>query len=333
MSLFFYLRHKNLAKTEAFEKQVNGMFDIAKRYRAIETSDKYKEYLLLETTVTTDFFQTKKKKAMADKDEKKAWLTSEEAKQEARYEELKKDADILFFKQTKEADVKRVEALKEVFVDDFNGKTDVWKPGFVYPNASFLACHSYTNELQANHQGKNANTHDSRLVITTRKEQVSSPAWDEKKGISTHTFRYSSDVLNNGVAMNRDGGLVMVKARTNGKHIRHRIALRTASQMPMLSLMDSHERKLSLGMRSLVAQPGAWMELADYPTTKEFIYTISWNKTEIIWFVNNQVVHRCPNTMPVDAKLYLHIQSFLPKAEKVSEGSLEIDWVRQYSLV
>lgn len=339
MSPFFFfnarLSHK-LMSTDEFEAFINSMPEIVKRYRAVEASDKYKEFRSLEMTVSTDFFRSQKDKTLKQKNGKKLWAESEEGKQEARFAELQKDADILFFRNTEEGKIRRAEALEPVVEDRFDWKQlsdSPWKPGFLYPSKDFVAVHSYTNELQAYTGGKNVRIEDGILHIDTRKEFVTAPAWNPEKGMVNHPFQYTSDVLHTEVPIHRDGGLAMIKARCRG-YVNHGAYLRGKKHLPMLFLFDYTGFRLYCGLKTQAQQKDdGIIRLRGLQPIPYVIYTVAWDKSNITWFVNNLPVHTVPNTLPQGEDLYLHLYSCLfPKQRHIGEGHLDVDWVRCYNI-
>ena len=56
--------------------------------------------------------------------------------------------------------------------------------------------------------------------------------------------------------------------------------------------------------------------------------SVSVNRQEIIWKINDLEVFRCVNPMP-GQKLYITCQSFAPK-EKAGEGRLDVAWIRAF---
>ena len=339
MSPFFFLNarlSRKLMSTDEFEATINAMPEIVKRYRTVETSDKYKEYRSLEMSVSTDFFRSQKDKTLKQKNGKQLWAESEEGKQEARFAELKKDADILFYQQTDDKQIRHAEALEKVIDDHFSWKQlneSPWRPGFLYPSKDFVAVHSYVNELQAYTGGKNVRVEDGVLHIDTRKEMVTAPAWDSKKGIVMHPFQYTSDVLHTEVPIHREGGLAMIKARCRG-YVNHGAYLRGKKHLPMLFLFDYTGFRLYCGLKTqMQPKDDGVVRLRGLQPIPYIIYTVAWDKTKITWFVNNLPVHTAPNTLPQGEDLYLHLYSCLfPKQRHTTEGHLDVEWVRCYNV-
>jgi hypothetical protein len=64
--------------------------------------------------------------------------------------------------------------------------------------------------------------------------------------------------------------------------------------------------------------------------SSSFVYTLIWNKKELIWKINNLEVYRTSAKVPTEA-LYLALNSFISAKQSGGTGALEVDWIRVYS--
>lgn len=262
------------------------------------------------------------------------WENSEDGQIEARYEELKKNDDIVFFFK---ADVKKVERWEQfelAFNDDFewiNVRNSPWKPGFIYPNEKFINAHSYGNEVQAYCDGRNVDTNNSILTIRTKKETCEGRAWEAGKGMYMKQFSYSSDALYTDEVEVTEGSVVQVKCRCRGL-LNHGVYLRSRNHVPFISLFDYTGLKLYCGVKDSLKHDKNMKLLDGLQPIVYTIFTVSWQKDEIVWFVNNLEVCRMKNMIPAGEKLYLHLYSFQFENKRVSEGELNVDWIRVYNL-
>lgn len=266
--------------------------------------------------------------------DQKRWFNTEEGKMEARYEELKKDEDIVFFHNTNVQNVERWEQFDLAFNDDFewvNVRNSAWKPGFIYPNDKFLNAHSYANEQQAYCDGRMIDTDNSILTIKTRKIEQEGRAWDAKKGMFMKTFPYSSDALFTDTVAIEEGSVVQVKCKCSGK-LNHGIYLRSKNHVPFISVFDFTGKKVWCGVKDSLKHDKNMKALNGLHPIAYTIFTLSWQKDEIVWFVNNLEVCRMPNLLPKGEKLYLHLYSFQFENAKISEGDLNVDWIRVYNV-
>lgn len=290
-----------------------------------------KRYIELKAETETDTF----KKMNAFWQDADRWSSTEEGKKEVQYEAFKKDADILFFKNANVKAIENVEQFTLAYQDDFTWnrlENSDWQSGVIYPSKDFQKDHSYINEKQAYNQGKNVETADSVLRIRTIKETKKAPAWDEKRGMVMKEFSFTSDMISNPKVAIEEGEVVQVKVRCHG-HLNHGIYLRSPKHIPFVSLFNYNGLKLYVGLKDSVKN-NEHLHLVDGLQPLNFaIYTVSLQKDEIIWYINNLELYRTKNTLPKGEKLYMHIYSFL--FEKVNTryataGDLEVDWVRVY---
>lgn len=263
------------------------------------------------------------------------WENSEDGKLEARYLALKANADIIFYQSTDAHSVEQWEKFDLAFQDDFNWaglKSSDWKPGFIYPSDQFKNVHSYSNEKQAYNNGRNVETSESILKILTKKEPMEAPAWDIKKGMYMKQFDYTSDALFTDKVAVEEGSVVQVKCRCRGR-LNHGIYLRSKNHVPFISLFDYTGLKLYCGVKDSLKHDKNLKLLDGLQPIPYTIFTVSWQKDEIVWFVNNLEVYRTANLIPKGEKLYLHLYSFLFENDKHgTAGELDVDWIRVYNV-
>jgi len=262
------------------------------------------EYLKLQAEVESAEF----KQADAFWRNPRRWYDTPECKQDTRYAELAKDPEIVFFLSKDPKRITELERFKQVFADDFkwhNLADSPWRAGFAYPSKDFQPHHSFVNELQAYNRGKNVETQNDTLYIRTRKEAVTAPAWDAKRGMVMHDFRYTSDVLQNANAMGITSGVIMVKARCHG-HLNHSICLTTKASKPVASVFKGKLHRIFV------------------------VYTLVWNKNELVWYVNNMEVARTKNTLP-NEPMHITMRSFIPKGKRGGTGDLEVEWIKVFT--
>lgn len=264
----------------------------------------------------------------------KRWEESEDGQTEARYNELKQNADIVFFQNMNVESVKRWEQFDLAFNDDFEWfglKNSAWKPGFIYPNNTFINDHSYGNEVQAYCNGRNVETANSILTIKTLKEECEGRAWEAGKGMFMKKFSYSSDALYTDAVEVTEGSVVQVKCRCRGR-LNHGVYLRSRNHVPFISVFDYTGLKLYCGVKDSLKHDKNLKMLDGLQPIPYTIFTVSWQNDEIVWFVNNLEVYRTKNLIPKGEKLYLHLYSFQFENTRVSEGKLEVDWIRVYNV-
>lgn len=318
------LEHKNTDDTKKFTK-----FEKSKQYRNyIKLNDSYviKEYKELEIKTASDEFQ----KQNEFWKNKKRWEQSEEYFQEQRYLELQKNPDIAFYLTQKPDTVEKYKSRKTLFEDNFDKNLvdhSLWQFGYHY-EAPLIGDFSYSNELQANKSGKNTEILNKALCITTRKDNLMSRAWHPVKGFVEKEFEYSADVIQNGNAFKTKYGVFQIKMKASG-NVHHALWLAAQKPLPLIQIAQIYGKKISFG---LLPKEGAkkTISITGINPAEYFIYTLIWNKDELIWKINNFEVFRVSHNIPND-ELYLGINSFLKETEKAAEGKLEIDQIKIYS--
>lgn len=304
-------------------------FEHSRAYRtwlSYKDSETPKRYHALQEEVSTETFR---KENMFWSNARR-WLTTEEYKQECRLAELAANDDVVFYFAQDRKRIEEMETWKTVFLDNFDWRkmTDsAWRPGFAYQGKALKHEHSFANEHQANNGGKNTGTINGNLTILTQKETVTAPAWDEKKGFVSKEFDYTSDVIQTADAFRQQEGLFMAKIRCSGK-VHHTFWLGTGAKTPLVHLFNYNGKKLFVGNTSVTGFDGT--SVCGIGLGQYYIYSLRWTKTEMVWYVNNMEVFRTSRNLPIEP-LYLAVSSFLPMAERPSEGKLEVDWVRVYA--
>lgn len=262
------------------------------------------EYLLLTEQIQKPEFQ----QANAFWKNKKRWFTTPEYQQEQRFESLVKHPDIVFFYQHSEEEIALFESYKLIWADEFETPqlSNAWQSGFLYPSKEFKPNHSHVDELQAYTQGRNTRVANRVLSISTKKQKTTAPAWHPTKGMILHPFTYTSDVWHTAQAVAPSTGVLQAKVQCSGK-AQHVLCLTIAKAKKALHILPSNQT-----------------------IKQEAIYTLVWNKNEVINYVNNIEVSRVKNSLAGES-LHLLVRSYLPKHQKAGKGQLNIDWIRIYT--
>ena len=235
----------------------------------------------------------------------KRWLTTAEAAQEKRYHKLAKHADVVFYGQHTEAEVAELESYKLVWNDEFDAAmTSQWETGFVYP-AGMKADHSHVSEQQAYMKGQNTQVSGSVMTIATKKQTVNAAAWHPTRGMHMHEFAYTSDVWHTKEALNMKTGVLQAKVAYTGaaKHMMGLTAMKMQYVLPIL-----HTASAMKGYA---------------------IYTLVWNETEVIAYINDEQVSRSKNSLAGEA-MHILLRSYLPENQNAGKGTMSVDWVRVY---
>ena len=294
------------------------------RFDGTDTPDKYLQ--LKKEVETDDFKQRHSFWANA-----KRWYTTEEYKQEKRYQELAANPDIVWFMQTDKKMIEYYESFTETFTENFDWNTldkSKWQSGFKYEHTGLKAHHSYTSQQQAYVGGKNTRVQGGTLHLRTLLESVKAPAWDEKKGFVDTKFSYTSDVIQTADNFRQKGGLIMAKIRFTGK-VHHAFWLGTEKPLPRTTIVHAYGRHLSVG--KMTKNGRAKEEVSGLNPAKFFVYTLEWTEQEMVWYINNMEVFRTSTDIPRE-EMYLAFSSWLNQGEKGSTGEIEVDWVKVFSM-
>lgn len=319
---------KMMARLKDLEKNkdVKKYLDNPNGQDASMLSSAVRNYLEVKEQTSTREFQERN----AYWQDKKRWENSEEGKKEARMLELKKDEDILFYLGIDKKEVERFDTNEMVYQDEFNWmslQNSDWKSGYAYPNEAFQGNHSYVELNFANAKGKNVSTQDSILTIATKKESVSAPAWDAQKGMVQKDFGYTADTINNADKLAlQQGDTLQIKVRMKGK-AGQSIFLSDKMHQNLMYVLKCVNGKNTCGIQT--TSTSDIKTLRELSLRHDFIYTISWQQNEVVWYVNNKEMYRTRNVMNHGEKLYLHLSSFLGKKQK-AEGQMMVDWVKVY---
>ncbi len=199
-----------------------------------------------------------------------------------------------------------------------------------YPSNTEVLDHAFANEQQAYNKGRNVDTAGGILHIKTIKEKVTAPAWDEKKGMVMSDFQYTSDVISNDKVAVEEGSVVQVKVRCSG-NINHAICLRGSQRAPAIHLFDFRNSRYYVGAKEN-AQDERYLKVLDGLIQSKYkVFTVSWQKDELIWYINNMEVYRTKNLLPKGEKLYIHMFSSIPAdTRRVKEGEMQVDWIRVF---
>ena len=283
-----------------------------------------KGYLRLkEETETPEF---KEKNAFwADK---KRWEHSERGQLEARYNALKNSENIRFYLKADKRSLEIFESWQPTWSAPFREpsleKND-FKPGFWFKQPGLKRDFSYCEEAQAYMGEQNINIQDSVMSIVTKKEHVTAPAWHEKQGFTMHEFDYTSAVVNTGDTFSMAVGRFAAKVRATGR-CHSAIYLVGENRFPLIELYHYNGHHIVVGITDKNGKEE--QVLRGIRANEWYVMSVSVNRQEIIWKINDMEVFRCVNPLP-GQKLYIACQSFAPK-DKAGEGRLDVAWIRAF---
>lgn len=267
----------------------------------------------------------------------KRWTETEDGRREIRFNELKKNPDIVFFFG---CDYKK----RFSFIDDFEQilnehfeyqkfTDSKWKPGFHYVSEQMKAVHSFMNEQQANNGGKNI-LMNGHLNIITKAEKTNAAYWHPSRGFMMKEYDYTSDVINGNDVINTNKGLFRAKVRfTGSSEVNHALWLVGAHKTPHINIVKYDRGKIEVGVYYGSGQniqyahqtikgikPGEW-----------WYYELAWNQNELIWYINNLEVFRTSVCVP-NENLYPVFNSFIPDGRKGGEANFEVEFFHVFKM-
>jgi len=310
-----------------------------KRFKQFEHSKDYKTYIRFHDSYILKEFELLKIK-VASPEFKKAndfwanenrWHNTPEFAQQERFYELAKNPDIVFYENEKPQRFEKYRAMTLSFQDEFDWNTldkSHWNFGFHYKSDKLIGNHSFSNEKQANHSGKNVSVVEGILKLVTKHEKVRVRAWDTSKGFIEKEYNYTSDVLQTAESFRQKQGVFRAKLRCTG-NVQHAFWLGTESKLPHISIFHFNGKAITLGNANKNVIDG--IQIKGLNPAQFYIYTLIWSAKELIWMINDLEVYRTASNIPLDS-MYLAFNSFISQKQKGSAGSLEVDWVRTYTL-
>jgi hypothetical protein len=339
---------KKLEKSEAWGKFVKfknlgGDPDI-RFYLKFEKSPLYINYLdtkesfalqryneLLAITISPEFL---KRKAWLE--DAKKWEKSEEYVKHQRYLELKKDPQVvLYYKYVNSREFDFFRTWEISFADDFESKSldaEKWTPNSLWADRLLGDNFSQPGDLQAYTGGKNCTLSHSKLHINIKKEKFRSKHWQPAVGFVPADYNYSSDTLSTIKSFWQDGGIFEAKIFFNPvKEVVSTCNLQGEKNSPMISLVEMGPKpRLGVLMMNGKAKPDfSGIELNHLKTNKFYIFSLEWDRSQLIWKINNAVVHQM--SFPgLDGPAHLNFTSLV--IDEISPSKLpvsfEIDWVK-----
>jgi beta-glucanase (GH16 family) len=298
-----------------------------KTYVRFHESYIIKEYEKLKAKISTPEF-VKANEFWANQNR---WNTTPEYQTEQQFYKLVENEDIKFYVNEKPERFKHFRNVKLSFSDEFDAKTiseKQWNFGFHYKNPKLIKQHSFYNEKQANSGGKNTRLVNSHLEIETKEEKSTAIAWHHKQGFLNKDFKFTSDIVQTAEKFNQKFGIFRAKIRCIGS-IHHAFWLGSGEKLPLINIFHYNGKSITMGNVNKDKVDG--IKVNGLNPSEFYIYSLLWTEKELVWMVNNLEVYRTSNNIP-KSELYLAFNSFISEKQKGGVGSMEVDWVRVYTV-
>lgn len=325
------LNLKSLSILEVSEK--------IEKLKNFEQSKEYKNYSQYhESLAVREFEELKKKISEPEFQQSNAfwanpdrWETTHEYRMEQRYHELIGDRTSAPGKRNKSSIFKKYSQVKLTFSERFDwDKLDNsrWSAGFHSGNPRLVGNYSFTNEHQANNNGRNVSASDGVLTIHTVELPNRALAWDIQKGFVEKDFKFTSDAIQTSATFKQKYGIFSAKIRCSGA-LHHAFWLSGDRKLPHVNIFHFNGTEITMGNANQHRIDG--VEITGISENQYFIYTLEWTPRALIWYVNNIEVYRTTDNIPQEA-LYLGINSFIPKKMEPASGKLEVDWIKVFEV-
>lgn len=257
------------------------------------------------------------------------WETTPEYRMEMRLKELmgkqptviNSGKSTLFFFKYREIS----ETFKEYF--NWNALSDSrWSAGFHSNNPQLIGNYSFTNEWQANNEGRNVSADRQGLTIHTVNLPTKTLAWDMQKGFVNRNYSYTADVIQTSATFKQRYGIFSAKIRCTG-NVNHALWLSGDRKLPHINIFHFNGSNITVGNANQHKIDG--LQISGISSHQYYIYTLEWTPTALVWYINNVEIYRTDENIPHES-LYLGMNSFLPKKTEPDTGTLETEWIKVY---
>lgn len=301
-----------------------------KMYVETSKSTLIADYEELKAYVNSDEFKTQKEYLL----DKNRFSKSEEAKREQEYLEMKNSEDIKWYLATVNSDkFDELKAWTLTFEDNFDGaKVDEskWMNSFFMGKMVLNDRYVLANEKQYFTDNKNVDIKQSVLSIVTKKEKASGKVWDEKLGFMTKDFDYTSGMLSSANSFRQQYGRFEAKIKINSlSPVYQAFWLKGEHKEPEIDIFKYNIKKGQMQVSAYNKGVAAGNKFGGSGLAKDFfIYTVDWDANTITWKINGYPVATAPNN--IQEPLFLMLSAGLTKDADALPSSMEIDWVRCY---
>jgi beta-glucanase (GH16 family) len=156
---------------------------------------------------------------------------------------------------------------------------------------------------------------------------VTARAWHPRRGFMEKEYHFTSDVLQTADTFSQKYGVIRAKLRCDGS-VQHAFWLGSDGKLPHINIFHFDGKKISVGNANINLFDS--IKIGGLNPSKYLIYTLIWNKKELIWMINDLEVYRTSSNVP-NEEMFLSFNSFISENQRGSAGSIEVDWVRVYT--
>ncbi len=314
-----------------------------KYFRKIDGSPELEKFKELEDYVTSDEFK-KTKEYLESKDKFKS---SPEYQQEQEYRELKKSKKLKWYLKAKDSGkFDEIRKWKLEFEDDFSdNKIDgnKWLTSFYWGKKLLKESYSMAADLHYYTEGRNIEVVGNILKLHTRKENVTGQAWDPSLGFFPKDFKFTSGLINTGESFRQKYGAFEAKVRMHrAPSVYHAFWMLSEKMVPHIDILRfSGKKKKRIEFnyywkkndsRDEIQKKSENIGGVDF-SKGFFIFRLEWYPDLLIWKINNTVVNITEEGVPQEPMYILFSSGVEEDTGNGLPTSMDIDWVRCYSLV
>jgi hypothetical protein len=319
-------------------KQVDSNVEI-KEYYKFKTSKEYTNYVntdgsarlarlneLKEYTSSKEF--TEKKTYLLDK---KRFEKTEEYKEVAEYEKLKKDPDIIWYFKVKDSNKFDVLKHREMtFSDEFEGEkldTKKWLTNYFWGEKLLKDRYSVVPDLQYYTEKENFEIRNSFLKINTKSQKINGKVWSASAGFSPKEFNYTSGLINSGTSFRQKYGIFTAKIKLGDPNAKSAFWLLSDKITPHINICRTSKGKVWF---DFISADGKVVKtsLGSRYSGNSFIFTLEWTADKLVWKINGVQAFVQTSNVPQEP-MYVNLAGGLDKPI-TDMTSMEIDWVRVY---
>lgn len=305
-----------------------------KMFMQVAGSSLLEEYNTLCEYVKTDEFKNQKAYLL----DKNRFNSSEEAKKEQQFDELKNSANIKWYQATVNSNkFDTLKAWKLTFEDNFDTQSideSKWMNSFFWGKMLLNDRYVLAGDKQYYTDNKNININQSVLQIITKKEKTSGRVWSPKHGFYNQDFDYTSGMLSTANSFRQQYGRFEAKIKIDAENpVYQAFWLKGENKEPQIDIFKFNIKKSgSMQVSAYNKGKAAGSRFGGAALAKDyFIYTIDWTANSITWKINGIEVASTNNAIPQEPLFIMLSAGLLKNADNAPLPSkFEVDWVRCY---
>ena len=301
-----------------------------KLYVETSNSSLIADYEELKAYVNSDEFKTQKEYLL----DKNRFNKSEEAKREQEYVNMKNSEEIKWYEATVNSNkFDELKAWTLTFEDNFDdAKVDEskWMNSFFMGKMVLNDRYMLAGDKQYYTDNKNIDIKQSVLSIVTKKEKASGKVWNAKLGFLTQDFDYTSGLLSTANSFRQQYGRFEAKIKINSQApVYQAFWLKGENKEPEIDIFKYNIKKGQMQLSAYNKGAAVGNKFGGSGLAKDFfIYTIDWNADKIVWKINGYEVASAKNN--INEPLFIMLSAGLNKDADNLPVAMQIDWVRCY---